>query len=796
MKLNELLTFENTLIIAPSEKKKKLLRLISDENNLYQVKIMSKEEFIQYYYFTYDERTVAYCFENYDYSYEIILEYLNILPFIVKDKYVSSKLNFLVKLKKELAEKKLLKTEPFFREYLKKAKIIVYGYSEIEPFYQKILSNYLDVVYYYPEVIKKELVVYEANHIDDEINFILSKIKKLILSGVKTSNIHLMNVKDEYLNPLYRLSKWFNIPIKINEAITLWDLPIGKKIYNLLVNGSSFSEVISYLDDENIGEEYYNLIVDVLNSYLFLSDSYKKRNILLKEVFKHTNIRKKETMGIDCVNLSDTFDDDYYFLLGMNQENIPKIDKGEGILSDSISVELDLFTSNEKNKLEKQRVKDILYQTNNLVLTYKNKTSFQSYNPSLLIEEENMVVDKIELDFNSSNSYNQVKFINYLDLFHRYGKCDDNITSLYNKNLYGLYRSYQNKFNGISQESLFKRLNGKLLLSYSSLDNYYRCSFRYYLSNLLKIEKFESTFYTNIGNIFHSILSKCFNSEFNFEDEFEKELSNYEFKINETFLLGRLKKELKLNIEMIKNQMNLTHFDKALYEKKFYLSIPTKYQVDVTMMGIIDKILYLPKNNKTYISIIDYKTGYLPDHLDTIIHGIGMQLPIYYYLVKRSNYFDSVKIVGIFLQKIINQDLKKDKNESYLEKKEKSLKLVGYATSNEDELEEFDISYHDSALIKSMKVGNNGFYKYARVLNDYEFSKMDEIVEKKIQDATDSILMGDFKINPKRIGKENVGCSFCPYKDICFYQEEDIVDLVESKNLDFLRGGDKDAELD
>ena len=54
-------------------------------------------------------------------------------------------------------------------------------------------------------------------------------------------------------------------------------------------------------------------------------------------------------------------------------------------------------------------------------------------------------------------------------------------------------------------------------------------------------------------------------------------------------------------------------------------------------------------------------------------------------------------------------------------------------------------------------------------------------------------LDGDFKINPKKIGKENVGCSFCPYKDICFYKEEDIVCLEEHKTLDFLKEGDIDA---
>jgi len=795
MKLKELMTEDNILLIVPNDKKKQVLRKLNKEELIYSVKLMSKEEFLEHYCFTYTEKTIAYCFEKYDYSYEIILEYLSILPFINKNSNLPKKLEFLLSLKEELISENLLEKDSFFEKYLDNTKIIVYGYPELESFYKKILDNY-STVYYKEKIEKKDLVVYEANHIDDELNFVFSKIKELILNGVSLNNIHLMNVSDEYLNPLYRLSKWFNIPVKMKENLTLWDLPIGRKVYELLVDNISFEDIITYLEDKNICEEYYNTIIDVLNSYLFLDDKYEKKAKLLKEVFKHTKVSKKDNLGIDFVELGEINNSDYYFLLGMNQENIPKIDKGESILSDFVSKELGLFTSDEKNKLEKLKVKEVLYNTTNLVITYKRKTSFQDYNPSLLIEEENMKVEKIKLDFNISNFYNKIKFINYLDLFHRYGKIDSNLTSLYSKNIYNHYRSYQNQFNGLTKESLFNYLNGKLLLSYSSLDNYYRCGFRYYLSNLLKIEKFESTFYTNIGNVYHSILSKCFNEEFDFESEYEKEISNYEFKINETFLLERLKEELKLNIEMIKKQMNLTHFDKALYEKKFYLSIPVNYPVEVTMMGIIDKILYLSKNNKTYASIIDYKTGYLPDHLDTMIYGIGMQLPIYYYLVKRSNYFDSVKIVGLFLQKIINQDLKKDSKESYLEKKEKSLKLVGYATSNEEELEEFDISYHDSGLIKSMKVGNNGFYKYSRVLNDSEFNKMDEIVDSKIKEAANSILNADFKINPKRIGKENVGCSFCPYKDICFYQEEDIVNLEEHKNLDFLKEGDTCAKMD
>ena len=55
-----------------------------------------------------------------------------------------------------------------------------------------------------------------------------------------------------------------------------------------------------------------------------------------------------------------------------------------------------------------------------------------------------------------------------------------------------------------------------------------------------------------------------------------------------------------------------------------------------------------------------------------------------------------------------------------------------------------------------------------------------------IDDAFSNILSANFDINPKRIGKNNVGCAFCKYKDICFMKEEDVVELEEHTNLDFL----------
>lgn len=101
----------------------------------------------------------------------------------------------------------------------------------------------------------------------------------------------------------------------------------------------------------------------------------------------------------------------------------------------------------------------------------------------------------------------------------------------------------------------------------------------------------------------------------------------------------------------------------------------------------------------------------------------------------------------------------------------------------------------DSDVIRSMKVGKNGFYAYSKVLSSEEMNRISNLVEENIIKAMGLIKIGDFDINPKRVGTDLVGCEFCPFKDICFHTEADVKNLKEYKDLSFLRG-DEDAKMD
>ena len=134
----------------------------------------------------------------------------------------------------------------------------------------------------------------------------------------------------------------------------------------------------------------------------------------------------------------------------------------------------------------------------------------------------------------------------------------------------------------------------------------------------------------------------------------------------------------------------------------------------------------------------------------------------------------------------MNNEVNKDINHSYLELKENNLKLQGYTNENLDILEKFDKTYENSQVIKSLKTTNNGFSHYSKIISDEQINELVNLVDEKIDYARDNILNGLFDIDPKRLNGENVSCLYCQFKDICYMNEKNIVDI----------GGENDAHMD
>ena len=85
-------TQSTTFIICPNETKMKLLKDASSKNELLNIKFMTKEEYKNIYYFSYNEKTLAYLMKKYNYNIDVCKVYLNNLYVIDEAKtYISNK---------------------------------------------------------------------------------------------------------------------------------------------------------------------------------------------------------------------------------------------------------------------------------------------------------------------------------------------------------------------------------------------------------------------------------------------------------------------------------------------------------------------------------------------------------------------------------------------------------------------------------------------------------------------------------------------------------------------------------
>ena len=781
---------DNIVLVIPNTIKKHVLLKLNEFENIFNIKIMSLEELINSITFKYSEESIYYLIKKYDMNYDAALMYLNNIKYVNDINVSSNKIEKLKNIKNELDENNLLIYDKNIFGLLKEKKVVIYGYDYIDNYSLKMLKkidNY--------KIIKKEYSnfnhdVYEFNNIEDELYFVLTNIIDLIKKGVNINNIKLCNVTSEYENDLKRMFNIFNIPINIKNNKSIKSSLIFKDFIKSLKNNEieeSIDFIINKYDTSVSNNKYIvDQIIKILNTYNFVKEKDILINILTNE-FKKIYIKNDEyENAVNIVDLKDNVfnDNDFVFLLGFNMGNIPIIYKDEDYLSDNEKDLLGLEMSYKKNSIEKKVVINNIKSIKNLFITYKNKTNFMEYMPSLLIDELKLnVIKNIDKKYNYSLKYNDLLLYKKIDDLIKYGTKDSVIDILYANKEKDNYLKYDNKFKGIDKLKFNNSLNGKLLLSYSSIDNYNRCAFRYYLNNILKITEFEETFAQNIGTIFHDILSKAFSDDFNFDKEFDEKMSQIIFTNKELFFMKKLKDELKFVIDTIKKQNKFNSLDKSLYENKVYIN--KDGNIKLTFMGIIDKLLYKEEDNKTYLVIIDYKTGVLHTNLNNTIYGIDMQLPVYLYLAK-DGLFKNAEVIGFYLQKILNNEVVKDSKKTYISQKEESLKLNGYTVDKTDLISKFDFSYTDSEVIKSLKFGKTGFYAYSKILSEEKIDKLINIVKNNIDDAFSNILSANFDINPKRIGKNNVGCAFCKYKDICFMKEEDVVELEEHTNLDFL----------
>lgn len=769
MKMDEIIK-DNTIIISNNHIKKEILLYLNTIPNLYSISFMSFNEINKHLFFDYDKKTIYYLMKK-GMPYEVAEILIKNMYYVDDKVYNNKKLDELVAYKKELEENKLLIKDEIFINYIKNKNVIVLDkyLTKYQQYIIDILKKYTNVTIYEYESNDYNHDICEFKTIDNEVEYVAYSICELINKGVDINNIKIANIDDDYTNVIKRIFGYFNIPVNLPSKSYVIGTKVAKEFLSNF--NSDISTTIDSISSDK-GNPIYDLIIDIINKYTFVDDYNEVYDMIVHDLSTTLVPKRKYKNAIEVINYDEMSDNDYIFLMNFNLKSIPRIYKDEDYITDNIKPEY-LDNTKDKNMREKELVKDSILNVKNLVITYKLITPTSEFYPSSLVEKK---VLKPTIDiYNSYSSLNdKLKLSSSIDKLIKYGMKDVYLNALlYN---YKLDKKHDNKYHKVDLDKLHKFMNNELYLSYTSMEKYNECPFRYYIENVLKLNVYEESFAAIFGDIFHHILELGCTKEINIDSEIANYIKeNYPdrvFSKKETFFIENAKQNMKVILDVIARQMQKCKLD--VIKTEVPLSIDkSRDGIKITFTGKIDKLLYKEYADKTIVAIIDYKTGNSVDiNLAYKNEGIGLQLPVYLLLAKELKLKD-IKYAGIYLQKVMPNIDNLDEVKSIDDK----LKLEGYSNIDDSIIGELDITYTDSSVIKGLKKTVSGdFRKNSKVMSDLEFEDLIKLTDEKIDECINNILNGKFDISPvKEEGKDDIkACQYCKYKDICFVTNKDI----------------------
>lgn len=533
------------------------------------------------------------------------------------------------------------------------------------------------------------------------------------------------------------------------------------------------------------------------------------------------------------------------FLVGVNKDEFPLVNVGNGILTDGDRVLLTELGVEVRPPFEDtvDEERFIAYcavtaASEKLYLTYKctandGATAFKSE-----------IIDCIEDAFSDFNSLTTSELpVDY------YIESEDYAFSVYAKNY--LYNNeinstlneyfadredYRDKINSLGvlsgetslnfkDKCVSKRLFGEdIYISASKVESFYNCPFAYFMRYGLGAEPLREAVLdpAQSGTIIHlvmeEILKKYPRAQFlNAADEeltqtvtsvlksyLDEKMGGVEEK-NERFmrLFNRLVDISMAIIQRLKTEFGVGSFTPCDFELRIGGDCIPAYELPleegkVKVTGSVDRVDLMEKDGIKYIRVIDYKTGKKEFKLSELFDGLNIQMVLYLMAIEKngkSYYGDIVPSGVLYLPSRIGLnnylDLRSPTAENIENQKRISGKLSGMVLDSPvvfngmgvDVLPDyFPVSYKKDGSPK------DNYYSLS------QYKTLSKLIDNKIISMGNALHNGEVNAVPvgEKGKQEGKMCEYCSYKPVCSREKGDafkeMTKLTHLKALERLDG--------
>ena len=266
------------------------------------------------------------------------------------------------------------------------------------------------------------------------------------------------------------------------------------------------------------------------------------------------------------------------------------------------------------------------------------------------------------------------------------------------------------------------------------------------------------------------------------------------------YQIKRMQRLMTTSVWALQEQLARGDFEPARFEADFRdstdlsavnLDLPDGARMMLT--GRIDRLDTCTVDGKTYVKIIDYKTGGMTFDMTAVYYGLQLQLVVYLNAALEMYERDGTAALpaGIFYYKI-NDPIENfeagDTAESIRQRVLKDMRASGIVSEDPEAIGHLDKTLgpgntkSDVIPVELKKDGTTS--ARSKTVSGDGFRLVSAYVNRKVREIGAAILEGDADINPYYYDR-HTACEYCPYRAICGFDRK--IRGYEFRNLKKLK---------
>ncbi len=800
--VDRLMHCDKPLIITKTSTQRHVLRTLTSRKIFKPIRFMTPQELKATMFFEIDASVLFASATYLKTSPAIARMYLEAMNTVSTEaNYEDAMLVQLQKLKQELVKKGLITQQKHRLESFKNHHIIVALDAKDDVVEHAIAS--LETLAPLERINPQQTInqTVHINTFDDhesEVVFFLEHIRKLLENGTEPETIGIALANPAYESSIRMLFPLFGIPLNFMQAKPLTSIPITRDFLNAFDRSSAtnlhdrLDEALEYIKkpDPQV-MRIASTIINVINPYIMVEASADTLTPFIHDALTHALVGNQDQHGIAVLPLNkvEGTQFEHLFIFGCTEGHFPAYKIEDDLLSYTAKQTIKRRTAREENTVRKSILLSLIKGTKHVAMGASKTVLSENHHPASFFDMLRHTFNvsplaKVErIKSTRSKSYDRLFVKKERDRALAYGERFDALEAMHHL-FKDDYLPHNNRFTPLSDSTKAMLFPKPLALSYTSLQNYFKCQFRYLMENVLRVDPQSETFAMILGTFIHAALeqySTSMPSDEELETLLHDILKHYHQPLDAKgmFFIKQSFTPIRRVLKTIQKQLSRSKYTWIDHEKRIRKTFTVDHK-PVTFTGVIDAILARKTDDKQKLILLDYKSGNPTLKPLTMLTGINAQLPSYLVLIHEAFRDIPHEVSGFYEQTVLNKMPKRDGDTPLETRIEQSLNWQGITVNDPHEIQLIDSEVEQDAFIQGLKVNQNGSIRAtSKVLDQDAIEALAKTFETLIEDAAHAMMQGQFAINPKQANGKDLSCAYCPYKDICYKNAQDYIETSE-----------------